>query len=84
MLFGPTSNDPFGDRKAKIVENVSAQLVDTVVEAMSVEDAFELLLMKAKTDGTVPPTREWSLVITKLEEAQLWYWKDLQSRRTQS
>lgn len=73
MLGDCLSSDPFGTAK----QEMGTELVDKILERLSVFDCIELALKKLE-----PDTRETSLAITKLQEAELWLKQDNKERRT--
>jgi hypothetical protein len=75
-MLRPNHTDPLGQRK----EELGISLIDQIINELDVMECIELALKKLISDKN---TREVNIVITKLEEAQLWLKQDyLKNKRT--
>jgi hypothetical protein len=66
MLGDPSNQDPFGD--SELAQN----LLQAVIKSLSISKAIAILRNKIMDQLQIPPGRETSLALTKLDECEMW------------
>lgn len=68
MLGEPSRSDPLGEAGIELVR----ELAQKVVDSLDVSETIVLLRKKMMDQLVIPPSRETSLALTKLDECEMW------------
>jgi hypothetical protein len=74
-MLGPNHRDPYNGHKSQVGE----QLIDVVFKELTAEECIKLAIQKINAETvTEQSARAKAMVLTKLDEAEMWNWKFLQ------